>query len=190
MSEDLHPVQVEMLRLEERFDLLGNPPIDECMKLLSGFEGDVNTELDPLLQAEAQRAVTLAKSYYGRAVGQALRPTEIAAIGFMQGIMFAAAVRGLRDAKLEAMVVNPPLGIATKRSTDGHIDVGMVYPFDALVQAGCEPLRAEGDVVAKADYPELYAVLTNAFPGLYDADGDTFQLPDLRGKVIVEGDPE
>ena len=97
MSDELHPVQVEMLRLEDSFDEIGNPPIDECMKLLSGFEGDTDTELDPLLQAEAQRAVDLAKSYYGRAVGHALRPTEIAAIGFMQGVTFAAAVRSLRE---------------------------------------------------------------------------------------------
>ena len=94
---DLHPVQEEMLRLEAEFDDQGHPPIDECIKQLSRFEGDTDTELDPILQQESARAVALARNYYGRAVGYALRPAEIAAIGFMQGVTFAAAVRELRE---------------------------------------------------------------------------------------------
>lgn len=82
-----------------------------------------------------------------------------------------------------------PLGIATKEGADGRIPVGYAGDFGDLTRAGCEPVRADGGVVPKAAYPELYAALTAAYPK-YESDDETFELPDFRGISVTEHKPE
>lgn len=89
-------IQREMLRLEADFEKqppAPGPPIDRCIAQLVGFEGDIDLELDPLLLAECRRAVRLANGHYREWVDPT--PLSIAAIGFLQGVTFAAAVRNL-----------------------------------------------------------------------------------------------
>lgn len=78
---------------------------------------------------------------------------------------------------------SPKLGIATKPSVNGQIPVGWVGDFDMLTKADCEPLEVEGGMFSKDDYPELYAVVGEIYG---KSEGETFQLPDLRGRVIRE----
>jgi hypothetical protein len=95
---DLHPVQREMLAIEadfERQQAPQGPPIDECIAQLTGFDGDVDEELDPILAAETRRAAVLYRNYYANY--SLPTPQAIAAIGFLQGVMFAAAVRNLKE---------------------------------------------------------------------------------------------
>ena len=95
--DGLHPVQDEMRRLETAFDEQGHPPLDACIAQLTGFEGDVDGDLDPVLQAETARAVALAKRFYAPALGAEPSAGHFAAVGFLQGVTFAAAVRSLKD---------------------------------------------------------------------------------------------
>jgi hypothetical protein len=75
------------------------------------------------------------------------------------------------------------IGIATKAGDGGQIFVGMAGDFDALVEAGCEPVMADGGLVAKETYPELYAVLGDRYGEVAEAMA-MFRLPDLTGRVI------
>lgn len=96
MSEGaLHPVQEEMLRIEAAFELPGNPPgpaLDECIRQLIGFDGEIS-ELDLILDAEVKRAVRLVNGHYREFVNVTAK--SVAAIGFLQGVTFAAAARNL-----------------------------------------------------------------------------------------------
>lgn len=45
-------------------------------------------------------------------------------------------------------------------------------------------LLPEGGLLAKRDYPELYAVLRDRFTPHHERDGEFFRIPDLRGRVV------
>lgn len=95
---DLHPIQDEMLRIEAEFEHKApppGPPIDVCIAEMIDFEGDVDTELDPILGEEARRAVRLAHGHYAEWVN--VTPLAVATIGFLQGVTFARAARNLTD---------------------------------------------------------------------------------------------
>jgi hypothetical protein len=98
MTDELHPIQREMLRLEAAIEHKApppGPPIDACIAELVDFNGDLDGELDPLLFAEAKRAVRLANGHYREWAD--VTPLTVAAIGFMQGVTFARAVRNVKE---------------------------------------------------------------------------------------------
>lgn len=63
--------------------------------------------------------------------------------------------------------------------SDGFM-VGSIFPYvNGAVPTNCLP--CDGSEYAKADYPNLYAVLDAAFI----IDADTFKTPDLRGLTVI-----
>lgn len=98
VTDTLHPIQEEMLRLEASFEDMSpppGPPIDKTIAYMIDFDGDIDAELDPLLTAEAKRAVRLAQSHYAEWVN--VTPLAVATIGFLQGITFARAARTVKE---------------------------------------------------------------------------------------------
>lgn len=96
----LHAVQRQMIHIEASFDApnaLNPPPVDEVICQLSEFEGGLD-ELDRILDAETHRAKVMAHKYYASVIGPATE-FNIAAIGFLQGVTFAAAVRTLKPVR-------------------------------------------------------------------------------------------
>lgn len=99
MNDELHPIQREMLRIETEFEQdapAPGPPIDACIAKMIGFEGDVDAELDPMLMAEARRAVVLLHGHYSEWM-PATHPLALASVAFMQGVTFCRAAFNLRE---------------------------------------------------------------------------------------------
>jgi hypothetical protein len=98
MDDELHPIQREMLRIEATFERqpADGLPVDECIAEMIAFSGDVNHELDPMIEAETRRALTHALEHYG-SYG-VLTPLAMLQVGFLQGVTFATAARNLSDA--------------------------------------------------------------------------------------------
>ena len=71
------------------------PPIDQCIGKMIDFDGDIDAELDPLLNAEVERAVRLANGHYSE--WTTVSPRTVAAIGFLQGVTFARAARNVQE---------------------------------------------------------------------------------------------
>lgn len=97
MSDDLHPIQEEMLRIEAGFERDApppGPPVDACIAKMIEFAGDVDAELDPILRAEARRVVRLARGHYAEWTN--MDPLNVAALGILQGITLARAAANLR----------------------------------------------------------------------------------------------
>lgn len=120
----LHAVQRQMLHIEGEFaarDALNPPPVDEVICQLSEFEGGLD-ELDRILDAETHRAKVMAHRYYASVIGPATE-FNIAAIGFLQGVTFAAAVRTLkpvRDTEDELRdVLRRAVRIIARRENEG-----------------------------------------------------------------------
>lgn len=115
----LHAVQRQMIHMEAEFDAQDHPPIDEVIRQLSQFEDNID-ELDDILQKETHRAVVLAHRHYGPITGGAPGPGEIAAIGFLQGVTFAAAVRELKEDELRD-VLRQAVRIIARIENEGDV---------------------------------------------------------------------
>lgn len=102
------------------------------------------------------------------------------------------------DAKADADHAH---GAATQ-STAGFLSAGDKKKLDDLAAGGGEPstpvgaiipyggvaapanwLLCDGALLAKGDFPELYAAIGNTFGKAGDGDATKFRLPDLRGRV-------
>jgi hypothetical protein len=53
----------------------------------------------------------------------------------------------------------------------------------SYIWTGTTKIPADGRMVMREDFPELFRVLKDSFGG--DADGEQFRIPDLRGRVIT-----
>lgn len=89
-------VVVRMRSIEDNIEYevdAPSPPLDLCVATLLGIEYE---GLDRVLSTEAEYVVELARGWYA-AHGNALTPTNVAALGFVQGITFAIAAQRLKD---------------------------------------------------------------------------------------------
>ena len=69
-------------------------------------------------------------------------------------------------------------------SDDPTVPVGAILPF-AGPYAPTGYLFCDGALYAKADWPELYAAIGDAWKKTGDADATKFRLPDMRGRTAV-----
>jgi hypothetical protein len=72
------------------------------------------------------------------------------------------------------------LGIVMRSSPDQPFSPGYIGDLEELRAAGYEARPLHGGVVSAEDFPELHAALR----GVYGTYGDTFKLPDFRGRVV------
>jgi len=60
--------------------------------------------------------------------------------------------------------------------------IGEIICFAASTPPDDRWLECDGDSLAIADYPDLYAVIGNTYGAV---DSDHFNIPDLRGRVVI-----
>lgn len=103
---DPQAIHAEMLRLENDFHAEGRPnevPIDEVIAELGGVADLSMEEFDRFLGDEVQRALDLALTHYANAARTPHMEYMLTAVGFLQGVTFARAVRNLTDDRAELL---------------------------------------------------------------------------------------
>lgn len=76
---------------------------------------------------------------------------------------------------------------ATAAKSVTSIMTGIILPFAGDTAAPAGTLLCNGQLVSRATYPELFAVLGTRYGA---GDGTTFGVPDLRGRSIFGLDPD